>query len=407
MSMQGKHILMMIGGSIAAYKALDVIRLLRRQGAHVQTVLTQGGCEFVTPLSVSALSENPAYTDLFSLKDESEMGHIRLSREADAIVILPASADFMAKMAHGLADDLASTVLLATDYTKTPTILVPAMNPHMWQHPTTRRNLLQCEQDGVHIIEPDSGEMACGEIGQGRLPEPDDIIAALGKIITPSTGLKGKKVVITGGSTQEAIDPVRYIANHSSGKQALAIAEICAQHGADVTLIHGAIHQAIAPAIRAIPITSADSMQQAVEVSLPADIVICASAVADWCMETVSDQKLKKVAGKDQLTLTLKKTPDILKNISQHVTQRPALVVGFAAETENLLENAKSKLERKGCDWILANSVACGAVFGKDNTHIHLLTKDGITEWGACSKHQAARHLVEAMITFFNPDDSV
>ncbi len=397
-----KNILLIISGSIAAYKALDMIRELRREGAEVTTILTKGGCEFITPLSVSALSENPTYTDLFSLKDETEMGHIRLSREADMIIVAPASADMLSKMATGRADDLASTVLLAADYSKTPVIVVPAMNPMMWQHPATQRNIEQCRADGIHVIEPDEGEMACGEMGKGRFPEVASLLDSIAQISAPSNALKGKRIIITGGPTHEAIDAVRYIANYSSGKQAIAIAKACARHGADVTLIHGAINEAIPCGVTSVPITSAQSMLDSVEEALPADAIICAAAVADWHVVEPSAQKLKKEQDVDALTLRLHKTPDILQHVSQHASKRPALVIGFAAETDNVIEHARDKLQRKGCDWILANDVSGGAVFGKEDTALHFITKESITDWKSSSKQDAAEQLCDAMIKHFN-----
>jgi phosphopantothenoylcysteine decarboxylase / phosphopantothenate---cysteine ligase len=395
-----KNILLIISGSISAYKSLEVIRELKKQGHKVQTILTQGGAEFITPLSVAALSENPVYTELFSLKDETEMGHIRLSREAEVIAVIPASANMIASMTAGRADCLASAVLLATNPAATPVFLAPAMNPLMWHHPATKRNMAQLKADGVRVIEPNSGLMACGETGQGRLPDTQQLIDA---ILAPfrSAKLAGKHIIITGGGTQEAIDPVRYIGNHSSGKQAVAIADACAAEGANVTFIHGAMNTDLPKNVRCIKALSATQMQAAVDAALPANIAICAAAVADWQAMHSPQHKLKKTPHEDTLTLTFKKTPDILQHIAKHPTLRPDVVVGFAAETEHVLDYATEKRTRKGCDWILANDVSAGAVFGKEDTHLYFISQNENVDLGLCSKKQAAKHLTDRIIAYY------
>ncbi len=396
-----KNILIIISGSISAYKALEVIRGLKKNGHNVRAILTKGGAEFVTPLSVAALCEHQVYSDLFSLKDEAEMGHIRLSREADAIAVIPASANMIADMAAGRADSLAAAVLLATDAQKTPILFAPAMNPNMWSHPATQRNLAQCIADGVQMIEPDSGMMACGEMGQGRLPEPEALIQQIERCFQEKK-LEGKHIVITAGGTKEAIDPVRYIGNHSSGKQAVAIADACIAAGAQVTFVYGAISVPLPYGAQCIHAASADDMLQATEAALPADVAICAAAVADWKAQNKGDQKLKKTHDQDVLTLSFEKTADILKHIAQHPSKRPDLVIGFAAETETVIEHATAKRERKSCDWILANDVSHGAVFGKDETHIHFISREKNVDWGTCSKTLIAKRLTDEIITYYS-----
>ena len=400
-SAPSKIILLIISGSISAYKALEVIRRLKKKHYEVRTIITKGGAEFITPLSVAALSEHPVYSDLFCLKDEAEMGHIRLSREADVIAVIPASANMIADMAAGRSNSLATAVLLATNPKETPVFFAPAMNPNMWNHPATQRNIAQCISDGLRMIEPDSGLMACGEVGAGRLAEVDTIVQSVEQCFY-GHALAGKHIIITAGGTKEAIDPVRYIGNHSSGKQALAIAEACIMQGAQVTFIYGAIRVDIPAYAQSIYAPSADDMKQAVEKALPADIVICAAAVADWKAKHKGEQKLKKTQTEDILTLTFEKTSDILKYVSQHLTQRPELVIGFAAETETVIEHAISKRQRKKCDWILANDVSQGAVFGKDKTHVHFISRDHSVDWGKASKTDIAKRLTDEIITYYS-----
>lgn len=392
--MNNKTILLVISGGIAAYKALELIRLLKKSGASVRCILTKGGAEFVTPLSVSALSEHPVYTDLWSLKDESEMGHIRLTREADLICIAPASANLMAKIAQGRADDLASTTLLATD-AQTPILICPAMNPEMWQNPATQRNIAQLEADGHIILPPENGLMACGEEGPGRLPVPETIFTAIEENLAPNQDLKGKHALVTAGPTFEPIDPVRFIGNRSSGKQGYAIAQALQKRGATVTLISGPVALPAPANIKTIQIETAQEMLHSAQKSLPADIAICAAAVGDWSPVTQADQKIKKQKGSAPPALQLQENPDILHALSTHKS-RPKLVIGFAAETQDTLKNAQEKLARKNCDYILANSVAQGKIFGQNATHLHLISPSQAPEdWGDLSKTQAAKKLVD------------
>jgi len=385
----GKRILLIVGGGIAAYKALELIRELRRAGAGVTCVPTEGAQQFVTPLSLAALSENPVYTDLFSLKDEAEMGHIRLSREADLILVCPATANLLQRMATGAASDLASTVLLATD---TPVLAVPAMNVRMWLHPATQRNVATLRGDGVAVLDPDEGEMACGEFGPGRLPEITRIVAAVEAALAPQARpLAGKRAVVTAGPTHEPIDPVRYIANRSSGKQGFAIAAALARLGADVTLVAGPVALPTPAGVRRVDVETAREMAAAVEAALPADIAVMVAAVADWRTEAV-DQKLKKEKG-GLPSLDLVENPDILAAVSGHA-QRPRLVVGFAAETETTVANAARKRARKGCDWIVANDVS-GDVMGGDANTVHLVTEAGIEDWEPMAKDAVAARLAQ------------
>jgi phosphopantothenoylcysteine decarboxylase/phosphopantothenate--cysteine ligase len=389
-----KSVLLIITGSIAAYKALELIRRLRERGILVRCVLTKSGERFVTPLSVAALTENTVYNDLWSLKDETEMGHIRLSREADLVVVAPASADIIAKMAGGLAGDLASAVLLASNK---PLLVAPAMNSYMWNKPATQRNLAQIKADGAEIIEPGSGMLACGETGQGRMAEVDVIVKNIfAKLGTQHLSLSNFKAIVTAGATVEAIDPVRFISNRSSGKQGYAIAVALAEAGADVTLISGASLSAPAN-VKLIKITSAQEMLTACEKSLPADIAIFTAAVSDFRPEAASKSKIKKSPGKAAPVLKLAENPDILKAISNH-KKRPQLVIGFAAETENLEKNAREKLKRKNCDWILANDVSGGKVFDSDMNEILFISDKKSESWGQMSKQEVARKLVEKII---------
>ncbi len=395
-----KNILLIVGGGIAAYKALELIRRLRAQGAGVRVILTHAATQFVTPLSASSLSGEKVYTDLFSLTDEAEIGHIRLSREADLLLVVPATADLMAKMATGQADDLASTVLLATDK---PILLAPSMNVKMWEHPATKRNVVALRGDGVSIVHPVEGEMACGEYGCGRLAEIPDILSAAERLIggapmTMATGLlKGKHVVVTAGPTHEPIDSVRYIANRSSGKQGYAIAEAAHAAGARVTLISGPTNLAAPANIDVVPVTTALEMREAAFSALPADIFIATAAVADWRPKRAITGKLKKTAASAP-ELVLTENPDILAEISRS-DARPGLVVGFAAETDDLLKHAASKLAKKGCDFIVANDVSEGTnVMGGDENTVHFLSAHGVESWAKSSKTDVARRLIERCV---------
>ncbi|MEI8145240.1 MAG: bifunctional phosphopantothenoylcysteine decarboxylase/phosphopantothenate--cysteine ligase CoaBC, partial [Alphaproteobacteria bacterium] len=356
MSLAGKRILLIIGGGIAAYKALETIRRLQDRGAKVRAILTKAGAEFVTPLSVGSLTGEKVFTELFSLTDEAEMGHIELSRDADLLVVAPATADLMAKMAHGIANDLASTALLATDKR---VLIAPAMNVRMWLAPATQRNMKTLLTDGVMMVGPNDGGMACGEFGPGRMAEPLEIVAAVEKALAGPAArpLAGKRVLVTSGPTREPIDPVRYISNHSSGKQGHALARAAAEAGAEVTLISGPVALADPVGVKVVHVESARDMLAAVQAALPADIAIFAAAVADWRAADIASGKLKKGAGGPP-TLSFVENPDILATTAQLKSGRPSLVVGFAAETDALIDNAKAKLTRKGCDLIVANDVA-------------------------------------------------
>ena len=387
----GKHILLIIGGGIAAYKSLELIRRLQDQGARVTPVLTKSGAEFVTPLSVSALAGTPVHQELFDLTAEAEMGHIQLSRSADLLVVAPATADLMAKMAQGHANDLASTLLLATD---TPVLLAPAMNVRMWDHPATRRNLETLKGDGVSFVGPNEGSMACGEFGPGRMAEPEEILAAIAAKLADGP-LKGKRILVTSGPTHEPIDPVRYIANRSSGAQGAAVARALRDQGAEVVFITGPAAVRPPEGVQVVPVESAREMEAAVQAALPADAGVFAAAVADWRVASASDRKLKK--SKDGLpVLEFAENPDILKSVSQMKDGRPPLVVGFAAETNDVVENATAKRKRKGCDWIVANDVspATGIMGGNENAVI-LISDDGAEEWPRMGKDEVARKLAE------------
>ncbi len=393
--MNGKRLLLIVSGGIAAYKSLELIRRLRERGAAVRCVLTAGGAQFVTPLSLAALTEEKVHCELFSLTDESEMGHIQLSRSADLLVVAPASADILAKMAHGLADDLASTVLLATD---TPVLVAPAMNVRMWQHPATRANLALLEQRGVHRVGPNEGDMACGEYGPGRMAEPDEIVAAISGLLEPGSGrLAGRRAVVTSGPTHEPIDPVRYIANRSSGKQGHAIAAALARLGAETHLVTGPTIEPDPPGVAVSHVVTARDMLAACEAALPADIAVCAAAVADWRAATEAEQKVKK-RGKAPPELKLVENPDILATLSAAGNRRPALVVGFAAETESVVKHAQAKLAKKGCDWIVANDVSAGSgTFGGDANTVHLIRADGVEDWPSMSKQAVGDRLAAAI----------
>lgn len=385
--MRGKHILLIVGGGIAAYKGAELVRLIRKAGGEVTCVLTEAGARFVTPMTLAALSENKVYTSLWDLKDEVEMGHIQLSRQADLVVVAPATANLLARMAAGMADDLATTLLLATDKT---VLAAPAMNVRMWQHPATGRNVERLRADGVHVMEPDEGAMACGEYGPGRLPEPEAILRAMRGMLGAHHRLAGKHVIVTAGPTHEPIDPVRVIANRSSGKQGFAVAEALAALGARVTLIAGPVNLRTPPGVDRMNVETAREMQLAVEEALPADAAVLVAAVADWRVEA-SPSKLKKAYGPPQLNWIA--NPDILAELSKG-PQRPRLVIGFAAETDELEANAKDKLVRKGCDWIVANDVS-GDVMGGDANQVRIVTADGIETWEAAPKREVARRLAE------------
>ena len=387
-----KSILLIIGGGIAAYKCLELIRRLKERGILVTPVLTKAGQEFVTPLSLGTLAEAEVHTDLFDLKNETEISHIQLSRQADLVVVAPATADLMAKMANGLANDLASTLLLATDK---DILIAPAMNVRMWEHAATQRNIATLKKDGVHFVGPEIGDMACGETGPGRMSEVPDIVAAIQKSLSPKTGpLEGRSVLITAGPTHEPIDPVRYIANRSSGKQGYALASIAAELGADVTLVSGPTKLSPPAGVTFISVETAREMRDATLANLPADIAICAAAVADWRVKKSAGQKMKKT--KDGLpNLDLAENPDILASLSDLKEQRPRLLIGFAAETENVIEHAKKKLNKKGCDWIVANDVSAkGNVFGNDETSIHIISSDKVESFENVSKEEAARQVL-------------
>lgn len=389
--MTGKRILLIVGGGIAAYKACELIRLLRKGGASVRCVLTASGAQFVTPMTLAALSEQPVHTSLWDLKDEAEMGHIQLSREADLVVVCPATADLVARMAGGLADDLATTLLLATDK---PVLAVPAMNVRMWQHAATMRNVAQLRADGVTVLEPDEGPMACGEYGPGRLPEPEAIVRAVeAQLAAPSARpLTGRHILVTAGPTHEPIDPVRYIANRSSGKQGYAIAGALAGLGARVTLVSGPVTLPTPAGVLRIDVETAREMAQAVENALPADAAVLVAAVADWHVEPTG-QKIKKQPGGAPPALALRENPDILAGLARS-DRRPRLLIGFAAETEKVIDHATAKRARKGCDWIVANDVAVDRMGGETN-RVHIVTTDGIESWERVPKTEIAARLAD------------
>jgi phosphopantothenoylcysteine decarboxylase / phosphopantothenate---cysteine ligase len=389
--MNAHRILLIIGGGIAAYKSLELIRLLAKAGVRSRAILTKAGEAFVTPLSVAALTEDKVYTDLFSLTDEAEMGHIQLSRSADLVVVAPATADLMAKAAHGLAPDLASTALLATDK---PVLMAPAMNVRMWTHPATQRNLAQLQADGVQIIGPDSGAMACGEFGPGRMAEPEAICAAILVRLKGQGRLEGRRFVVTAGPTLESLDPVRFLSNRSSGKQGYAIAAALAAQGAKVTLVSGPTALAAPVGVTRVDVETAAQMLAACEAALPADGFIAVAAVADWTPATVSRQKLKKTKAGPP-ALALQETPDILKTIAHH-GDRPKLVIGFAAETNDVAQHAKDKLARKGADWIIANDVS-GDVMGGNRNTVLVVRAEGTERWAEMPKTAVAQKLANAI----------
>jgi phosphopantothenoylcysteine decarboxylase/phosphopantothenate--cysteine ligase len=401
------RILLIIGGGIAAYKSIELARLLRKAGYVVRCVITRAGEQFVTPLTLAALSENKVYTNLFDLKDEIEMGHIQLSREADLVVVAPATADLLAKMAAGIADDLATTLLLATDK---PVLAAPAMNVRMWLHAATQRNVATLRGDGVSVMAPDEGEMACGEYGPGRLPEPAAIKAAIdaalaaAPAVTAMTGqpdfapanhrpLYGRRILVTAGPTHEPIDPVRYIANRSSGKQGFAIAAAAAEAGAEVLLIAGPVDLPTPPGVIRVDVETAVEMATEVEQGLPVDAAIMVAAVADWRAADAAPQKIKKDGSGAVPPLALAENPDILAGVAKN-PQRPTLLIGFAAETNDVIAHAEAKLARKGCDWIVANDVAADPMGGESN-RVHIVSKGGIDSWDRLPKQAVARKLME------------
>ena len=391
--LDGRRVLLIVSGGIAAYKSLELIRRLGDRGCAVRCILTAGGAQFVTPLSLAALSGDKVYQDTFSLTDEAEMGHIRLSREADLVVVAPATANILAKMAAGIADDLATTALLATDK---PVLVAPAMNTMMWDHPATRANLATLTARGVHRVGPGAGDLACGEVGAGRMAEPAEILAAIETLLSGEGPLSGRHAVVTSGPTHEAIDPVRYIANRSSGKQGHAIAAALARLGARVTLVSGPVALADPTGVTVVKVESALQMLNAVRAALPADILVCAAAVADWTVANRLTEKRKKKVGAPPPVIELAINPDILATMSQPGPARPRLVVGFAAETENLIEHAADKRTRKGCDWIVANDVSEGSgTFGGDDNRVHVIDAAGIEDWPTMSKDAVAARLAE------------
>lgn len=397
--LSGKRILLIIGGGIAAYKSLELIRLIRRRGGRVRCIVTSAGRQFVTPLSVASLSGERVYEDLFSLTDEAEMGHIQLSRDTDLLVVAPATADLIAKIAQGRADDLASTALLATDK---PVLIAPAMNVRMWEHAATQRNVGQALKDGVTCVGPNEGDMACGEHGPGRMAEPAEIIAAIEHHFSARAPLQGLSAIVTAGPTLEAIDPIRYISNRSSGKQGYAIAQALAESGARTTLVTGPTALPDPAGVTTLRVESAAEMLAACEKALPADIAVFTAAVADWRVDGKAGQKIKKTAGAPPPSLSLIENPDILKTISGLKKGRPPLVIGFAAETENVVGHAKAKRERKGCDWIVANDVSPEqGVMGGDSNTVHVITADGMQSWQKMSKQDVARQLAHRIATHF------
>jgi phosphopantothenoylcysteine decarboxylase/phosphopantothenate--cysteine ligase len=400
-ALDGKRVLLIVGGGVAAYKALELVRLIKKAGGEVSAILTRAGENFVTPLSLAALCGEPARTDLFSLTEEARMGHIELSRSADLIVVAPATADLMAKAAHGLCDDLASTTLLATD---TPVLMAPAMNVRMWEHPATQANLATLQARGVTIVGPDEGEMACGEFGPGRLAEPPVILEAIraalgggGKLPAPARAqasrpgpLTGRRMLVTAGPTIEPIDPVRVLTNLSSGKQGYAIAGALAALGAEVVLVSGPTALAAPAGVTRVDVASARDMLEACQAALPVDAAVCVAAVADWRPESSSAQKVAK--GQGSPTLKLIQNPDILAELSRTGRARPRLVVGFAAETHEVLAHAQDKLKRKGCDWIVANDIS-GDVLGGDANAVTIISDSGAESWPRQSKDEIARRL--------------
>jgi phosphopantothenoylcysteine decarboxylase/phosphopantothenate--cysteine ligase len=385
--MRGRRILLIVGGGIAAYKACEFVRLIRKGGGSVRCVLTAGGEQFVTAMTLAALSERLVHTSLWDLKDEAEMGHIQLSRDADLVVVCPATADLLAKMAAGIADDLATTLLLATDK---PVLAAPAMNVRMWRHAATQRNVARLRADGVTVLEPDEGEMACGEVGPGRLPEPEAIAAAIEDLLGSVRRLRGRHIIVTAGPTHESIDPVRVLANRSSGKQGFGIAAALAALGAQVTLVAGPVALKTPPEVTRVDVETAAQMKAAVEAALPADAAVLVAAVADWSV-AAAPAKLKKANGPPELAWS--PNPDILAELAAS-DRRPRLVVGFAAETSDVVAEAQAKRARKGADWIVANDVS-GDVMGGERNEVHLVTADGVEHWPKAAKGEIARRLAE------------
>ena len=388
--LQGRRVLLIVAGGIAAYKSLDLIRRLRERGAAVRVIMTASAKQFVTPLAAAALSGDKVYDDLFSLTDESEMGHLRLAQEADIVVVAPATADLLARMAAGMADDLAATALLATDR---PVLVAPAMNWRMWDNPATRENLVRLVARGVRQVGPNHGALAEGETGAGRMAEPLEIVAAIAELLGAGEALAGRRALVTSGPTHEPIDPVRFIANRSSGKQGHAIAAALARLGAATVLVSGPTGEPDPPGVTMVRVGTAREMLAACEAALPVDIAVCAAAVADWRVDEAA-QKIKKKGVAPVLRLV--ENPDILARLSEAGNKRPLLVVGFAAETENLIANAQAKRARKGCDWILANDVsAASGIFGGDTNTIHLVAAEGVEDWPPLPKRDVAERLAE------------
>jgi phosphopantothenoylcysteine decarboxylase/phosphopantothenate--cysteine ligase len=386
--MRGKSILLIIGGGIAAYKSLELIRRLAERGVRSRAILTKAGAEFVTPLSVSALTGQKIFQDLFSLTDESEMGHIELSRAADLVVVAPATADLMGKLAGGLANDLASTTLLATDK---KILMAPAMNVRMWESPAVRRSFEILKKDGVLFTGPNDGEMACGEFGTGRMAEPLEVIAAIEAALGAEGPLAGVRALVTAGPTREPVDPVRFLANHSSGKQGYAIAEALVRAGAETTLISGPVAIAPPDGVKLMRVTTAREMLAACEASLPADVLVMAAAVADWRPDIAANSKIKKSTDRVVPLIKLVENPDILATLAHHA-RRPRLVIGFAAETDDVVENAVAKRARKGADWIIANDVS-GDVMGGDRNRIHIISEAGVEDWPDMTKTEVGVRL--------------
>jgi phosphopantothenoylcysteine decarboxylase/phosphopantothenate--cysteine ligase len=389
--MRGKSVLLIIGGGIAAYKSLELIRRLKDRGATVRAILTKAGSEFVTALSVASLSGEKVFQDLFSLIDEAEMGHIQLSRAADLVVVAPATADLMSKLASGAANDLASTALLATDKR---VLMAPAMNVRMWQHAATQRNLKVLKGDGVLFIGPNDGEMACGEFGPGRMAEPAEIIAAIERaLVSPELSLAGLRALVTAGPTQEPLDPVRFIANRSSGKQGYAIADALVRAGAQTTLVSGPVEIGPPSGVKLLKVTTAREMLAACESALPADVAVMTAAVADWRPEVAANSKLKKEKDATVPALKLVENPDVLATLAKH-RQRPHLLIGFAAETDNVIAHAQAKLQKKGCDWIVANDVSPHTgVMGGDRNTVHIVTRGGVEDWPEMDKSEVGARL--------------
>lgn len=397
--LHGKRILLIVAGGIAAFKSLDLIRRLRERGASVRCVLTEAGAKFVTPLSLQALTEDKVYGDMFSLTDESEMGHIQLSRDADLLVVAPATANILARMAAGMADDLAATVLLATDK---PVLAAPAMNVRMWTHAATVANVETLKKRGITFVGPNEGAMACNEFGPGRMSEPLEIVAAIEALLTSEKPLAGRRALVTSGPTREALDPVRYISNHSSGKQGHAIAHALAQLGADVTLVSGPVVVPDPAGVRIVRVDSADQMLAACLAAGAVDVAVCAAAVADWKAAKPATAKIKKKAGAQPPALELAPNPDILATLSKPGPKRPALVVGFAAETEDVVANAVEKRTRKGCDWIVANDVSpAKGTFGGERNTVHLISAKGVEDWPTLAKEEVALRLAGRIALHF------